>query len=151
MATLLDYLLKETGADLLPKAFEPVARYYGSMDFLLFLKEDVSYRADRVDPFLTVLWHPEEDRLVGVKLKGFRFIFERLKSLLDLQETQWLPVVKAIELAMVGGWGQGFIDKHERERDKERVRAHDFRDKYQKAMEVAREAKFDPSQLKDAA
>ena len=60
--------------------FRPVARYYPPMDFLLYLKEDCSYRADRVDQFLTLLWHPYKDELVGIKLKGIRFIYEKNKE-----------------------------------------------------------------------
>lgn len=137
MTELLKNLLNEIAAES-AACFKPVARYYSSMDFLLFLKEDVSYRGDRVDPFLTVLWHPTEDRLVGIKLKGFRFIFERLKSILDLKDDQFLPVVKALEIAMVGGLGQAFIDKHEKQR---------ARELYEKAKEVSQGAHFDPKEL----
>ena len=31
--------------------FQPVAKYYPEMDFMLYLNEDCSYRADRVDQF----------------------------------------------------------------------------------------------------
>ena len=57
--------------------FEPRALYYETMDFLLYLQEDLPYRADRIDPFLTLLWHPYEDRAIGVKIKGFRFLFDK--------------------------------------------------------------------------
>lgn len=140
MATLLENLINEieAGKESPSASFLPMARYYSPMDFLLYLNEDVSYRAERVDPFLTVLWHPVDEKLVGIKLKGFRFIFERLKSILDLRDTAFLPVVKAIEIAMVGGLGQAFIENHERER---------LRTLYAKAKDVAREAQFNPQEL----
>jgi hypothetical protein len=50
--------------------FKPVARYYSAMDHILYLKEDCSYRADRVDEWLTLLWHPYKWELVGIKLKS---------------------------------------------------------------------------------
>ena len=54
------------------KPFIPISKYYWTMDLLLYLKEDVSYRADRVDRLLTLLWHPYDDELVGIQIKGFR-------------------------------------------------------------------------------
>jgi len=86
-----------------PEGFTPVARYYSGMDFVLYLNKDCSYRADRVDEFLTLLWHPTEDNLVGVKLKGFRCLFQAIKKVLDFKETDFVPLVKALELAMFGG------------------------------------------------
>ena len=66
--------------------FKPLARYFPEMDFLIYLNEDCSYRADRVDAFLTVLWHPERDALVGIKLKGFRFLFRAPLRIGELPE-----------------------------------------------------------------
>lgn len=34
------------------------------------ISEQVSYRAVRLDPYRTVLLHPQEDRPIGVKVKG---------------------------------------------------------------------------------
>jgi len=62
--------------------FQPCARYYGAMDILLYLETDLPYRADRVDPFLTLLWHPGKEEAIGVKLKGFRFLFQRAQAIL---------------------------------------------------------------------
>jgi hypothetical protein len=52
------------------------------MDCLIYLREDVSYRAVRLDQYRTVLLHPQEDRAVGVKLKGTRFFIEEARALL---------------------------------------------------------------------
>jgi hypothetical protein len=114
LQNLLADARKAPGASDAP--FSPVARYYPGMDFLLYLNQDCSYRADRVDPFLTVLWHPYEDRLVGVKLKGFRFLFDRIKSVLDLKEDHFVLVVKAIEIALVGGVAEAMMLKQETSR-----------------------------------
>jgi hypothetical protein len=80
--------------------YSPVARYYTAMDHMLYLSEDCSYRADRVDPFLTVLWHPHEERIVGIKLKGVRFLFERVKAIVGLSDSDFMPLVKALEVAL---------------------------------------------------
>lgn len=65
-----------------PPKFEPVARYFAPMDCLIYLREDCTYRAVRLNAFTTILLHPYEDRPVGVKLKGMRFLHERLKAIL---------------------------------------------------------------------
>ena len=51
------------------KVFEACACYYEPMDFILYLQEDVPYRADRIDYFLTLLWHPYEPHAIGIKPK----------------------------------------------------------------------------------
>jgi hypothetical protein len=65
-----------------PDEFRPVAKYFPAMDFLIYLREDVSYRAVRLDQYRTVLLHPQEDRAVGVKLKGMRFVAEKARAVL---------------------------------------------------------------------
>jgi hypothetical protein len=62
--------------------FKPSAKYIAPMDCLIYLKEDCSYRAVRVDPLRTVLLHPTDDYPVGIKLKGMRHIFERYRAIL---------------------------------------------------------------------
>ncbi len=49
--------------------FTPGVTYHCGMDWLLLLTEDVSYRADPLVPgVVDVLWHPHEDRIVGLKI-----------------------------------------------------------------------------------
>jgi hypothetical protein len=100
----LDALLSAWGGAE-PQPFRPIARYYEAMDCVIFLQEDVAYSADRVDGFLTLLWHPHEEKLIGVKLKGFRFLFGRLQAILrdanvSVPDTAFVPLIKAIELAL---------------------------------------------------
>ncbi len=39
------------------------------MDQLFYLSEDVSYRSEQLIPgVVEVLWHPDEDRVVGIKI-----------------------------------------------------------------------------------
>jgi hypothetical protein len=135
LQNLLADARKAPGAD---TSFSPVARYYPGMDFLLYLNEDCSYRADRIDPFLTVLWHPYEDRLVGVKLKGFRFLFERIKSVLDLKEDHFVLVVKAIEIALVGGVAEAMMQKQETKR---------IMQMYEEARKITAGARFDAREV----
>src|ERR1700749_3569864 len=59
------------------KPFRPCATYFRAMDHLIYLGEDVSYRAKHIDSSLDVLLHPQEDRVIGVKVSGFAAIVER--------------------------------------------------------------------------
>ncbi len=100
-------------------AFEPCASYIGPMDQIIYLREDESYRADRIDQFLTILWHPHEERVIGIKIKGIRFLFESLQAILkaatgkSLPSDLFLPLVGAIELAlkMRGGEASDRLEK----------------------------------------
>ena len=89
------------------RGFVVTARYLSSMDQLVFLESDAPYRADRVDVFLTLLWHPHEDRIIGVKIKGFGFLYNTLKKICgDFNDESFVPFVKLLELALVGSWPQ---------------------------------------------
>ncbi len=118
--------------------FIPVARYQPAMDSLVYINEDCSYRADRVDIYLTLLWHPYEDRLVGIKLKGFKFVFEKLKSIMSLKDEDFLLLTKALELAMVGGAAEVIMRRAEKER---------IERKYKEACEFARDIKVPSEEL----
>ena len=95
--------------------FKPVAWYHAALDFLLFLSEDCSYGADRVDEQLTLLRHPNQPRVVGFKLKGFEYLFNEVKGRLGLEEDDFSLLVATVELALVKGpveeltaeWGAG--------------------------------------------
>lgn len=53
------------------KDFIPGAGYYPEMDWLIYLTEDVQYRSDQLIPgVVDVLWHPYENRIVGLKIWG---------------------------------------------------------------------------------
>jgi hypothetical protein len=49
---------------------------------LLYLRESCAYRAFRLNEYTTVLLHPYEDRPVGVKIKGVRFLYGRANAIL---------------------------------------------------------------------
>jgi hypothetical protein len=99
MTGLLDKIAPEFVGDNVPR-FVAGARYYADMDYLLYMQEPCSYRADRVDEFLTVLWHPDDDRLVGVKLKGWLFIFNELREKMGWDDEDFFPLVKALEFGL---------------------------------------------------
>jgi hypothetical protein len=132
----------------LPKGgFQACARYYEAMDFILYLREDLPYRADRVDRFLTLLWHPSEDRAIGVKLKGFRYLFQHLQAIFrgngrSLPETDFFPLISALEVAMVAGLAANVIAGEERKR---------LTKKYGTAKTLVRSVRFDGREIQKAA
>ena len=138
-------LLEESDIPEAIGGFVPVARYYPNMDFLLYLNEDCSFRAERVDAFLTVLWHPQEEKLVGLKLKGFAFIFERLRHVMEFKDTDFVPLVKALEFTLTGGMAERLMAKIE---TKKRERTDDL---YAKARALAKDVTFPSLELKKAA
>lgn len=127
--------------------FEPRALYYETMDFLLYLQEDLPYRADRVDQFLTLLWHPHEDRAIGVKIKGIRVVFDRIRAFLktknmDISESRFMPFVSAIEMALTMGLGPVITLDAERKR---------LEESYDTARDLVGSVEFDVGPLAMAA
>ncbi len=102
--------------------FKPEARYFAAMDCLVYLQEECSYRAVRLNALTTVLLHPYDDRPVGVKLKGMHYLHEKLKKILigaGVPEAQ-LSGVKLIsywELALTS-FGDQETQAAERERQR---------------------------------
>lgn len=58
------------------------AVYFPSMDYILYLRQDTCYVADRIDEYLTLLRDPVSADPIGVKLKGFYNIYLELKRTL---------------------------------------------------------------------
>lgn len=116
--------------------FVVTAKYLRSMDQLVFLDSDAHYRADRVDAYLTLFWAPDDDqKLVGLKLKGFGYLFESLKKLCAVGEDDFVPFVKWLELALVVSWpklstqltAQRIIQRYEQAKDYVRDKEKDFK------------------------
>jgi hypothetical protein len=127
--------------------FQKSARYYAPMDVLLYLEEDVAYRADRVDPFLTLLWHPYEQRAVGIKLKGFRCIYEWTREIfatrgIHLTSDDFLPLITAFEVAMTAGRGAILTRETEQKR---------FEERYAQARALIKDVQFDLREMALAA
>ena len=102
-------------------AYVPTAKYIPAMDCLIYLREDCSYRAVRLNQSLTVLLAPYEDRPVGVKFKGVREMYERLGSIARSLGVQGkmppLRLVALWELAYTED-GEAHTEAAERERQR---------------------------------
>lgn len=62
--------LEELGLMATAGPFVPGAVYDEQLGWIVFNVLDVSYRAERIDDYLELLWHPYKREVVGVKLTG---------------------------------------------------------------------------------
>jgi hypothetical protein len=112
--------------------FSPVARYYPAMDHLLYLKEDCPYRADRVDKWLTLLWHPYRYEMVGIKLKGIRAVFRDLLADAGANDDpDVLPIAELLGEILMSGGAARVMDTYE---DSRKLK---LRQKYRLAIRFA--------------
>ena len=81
--------------------FQQVVWFDEKMDHLIYLDRDCNYRADRVDEFLTVLYAPSSDNLVGVKLKGIRAMYENLFEAHSRPDDNFVDFVDLIAGVMI--------------------------------------------------
>ena len=105
--------------------FQPMARYFSAMDFLLYVKEDCNYVEDRVDRRLTLLWHPVEKRAIGVRIKGYRAVYQSVLRILKAHdatfdsEKAFVSLMSSLEVAMLSGDGDEMMAEAEQKRIKE--------------------------------
>ena len=105
--------------------YVPTAVYFSDSDCVEYVKEDSFTVYDRVDEFLTLIYDETKIRLIGFKLKGFKYFYQtHLKPLYALNDNQFLALVPILE-AVCKEIGDQLIA------DDERVRA------YKAAMKLA--------------
>ena len=121
MTGILEQIAPEYGGGNVPK-FVAGAKYDADMDFLLYLQEPLSFRADRVDAFLTILWHPRDDRMIGLKLKGWRMMFNEMKKTVDWKDEEFFPLVKALEFALSEVFAKAIMDNIQKTPPSERYK-----------------------------
>lgn len=97
--------------DPLPE-FKPMTRYFAAMDCLIYLKEECPYRAVRLNTRTTVLLHPYEDRAVGVKVKGVRYLHEKLKAILV---AVGFPAARLNGISLIAYWELALTDSGDEE------------------------------------
>lgn len=85
--------------------FIPCATYFSAMDELICLTEDCSYRSDVADLYLDILYHPHEERIVGVKLKEAKFLLTAARRIVaNIQQnpyTIFVSVAIVLEVARI--------------------------------------------------
>jgi|GEM_PF-3270478 len=124
--------------------FAPAAYFDPEMDQLIYVRSDDSYRTDRVDQYLTHLWPPHEPKLVGVKIKGFRSVFDQLKGSGLVSESYFIPLCETIDMLLHFG-----VTTHNSVHD---FSSDGYRAKlYRRAQEVVGDYRFDERALVNAA
>jgi hypothetical protein len=151
MATLDDLIPEDRQhAELLD--FEACAHYYPAMDCVIFLQEDVPYRADRVDEFITILWRPDRDEVVGLKIKGFRFLFNAVSEILTaagchVSDTAFMPLISVVQTALQMR-SATLLEKATETRIAEKKR---LTEQYARAVQIIGDSKIDARLLASAA
>ena len=109
------------------KPFKPLAAYYETMDILLYLNTDVSYRAERVDEWLTLLWHPYRKDLVGIQLKGFRCACRENAILAGIARNDqlFLPLAALVASHFLKDEAAALIEAPAKERQEALMRKYD--------------------------
>lgn len=94
-----------------------IAWFDPNMDQLMYMKEDVPHRTDRVDGFVTLFWHGQkEGQLVGMKFKGFRAVFNLLVKHYGLHEGDFISLVRFIEYGLVTSINMSMLEEMARVR-----------------------------------
>ena len=125
--------------------FDPRAKYNHHMDALVYRRESGLCVAERVDAFLTVLWTRDQSRVVGVRFKGFRWIFNQVREQLNWGDAPFLPLVTILELVVEGGLGDRVIDKQQAKGKAKRER----RQKYELARECVEDIHLTKAQIRE--
>jgi hypothetical protein len=95
-------MLRNTMSMDLHTPYQPTAIYYEDADTVEYVRVDAPCYYHRVDGFLTLAFDLfDRKKLVGFRLKGFKnFYLRKLKSARDALDTDFLPLVLAIEKAV---------------------------------------------------
>ena len=108
----------------LQRPYVPLAAYFEDADCVEYVAEDTFCTYVRIDEYLTLVYDETCFRVIGFKLKGFRYIFNQMAGQLKLNQDSFLRVVSIIE-RVVTELGEAFVS------DDRRARA------YQAAIKIA--------------
>jgi hypothetical protein len=77
----------------------PTAVYFMDSDCVEYVREDTLCVYERVDDFLTLIFDETKLNVIGFKLKGFKYMFNKhLKPLMKLHDEQFMALVTVIEI-----------------------------------------------------
>lgn len=103
MDKLKEYLANNFSVDLQDdlaarSSFKPYASYFDAMDQVEYLTVDAIVISERIDEYLTLIWDKSRVKVVGFKLKGFKYIFNTyLKELYKLQDEEFIRLISVVE------------------------------------------------------
>jgi len=81
----------------LHEPFAANAAYFVDSDCVEYVNEDTISVYKRIDGFLTLIYDETQIRVIGFKLKGFRYFFEKMKAHLGLNNNSFIKVAALIE------------------------------------------------------
>ena len=91
------------------------ACYYPKIDCIEYLSSNEIAISERVDEFLTLIWNEEFSNIIGFKLKGFRFVFNKiLKPLREVRDEDFNLIVEAFEHILTQ-FGDGMFKQSEKD------------------------------------
>ena len=97
--------------------YTPSAVYFLESDCVEYVREDAFCVYERVDDFLTLVFDETKFNLVGFKLKGFKFVFDKhLKPLFEMHDSQFIDLVSVIEAGVTKIGDQMFSEINEERR-----------------------------------
>jgi hypothetical protein len=118
--------------------FQPHAKYHHALDMVVYRAESGPYVSEPVDEFLTLFLDAQNpERLVGVKLKGFRFYFLKYREKIGWTEEDFLPLMRVVETMLNDGLGYELVRREER------------RKKYELAVKCVAQITLTPAEARE--
>lgn len=118
------------------------AVYFPSMDYILYLRQDSAYVAERIDEWLTLLLDPQSKEAIGVKLKGFHHVYlDFMKLIKDQKIDIQIPFRSfiAVAEALACQVGEDIVQDHQL--------AHRY-DAYEVARKIVGGVRVSPAEMK---
>jgi len=111
--------------------FTANAVYRENMDFIEYMTRDEVTISDRIDPFLTLIWNFQQDEVVGFKLKGFRYVHDKIYKKDGDSNRSFIEIAPLLE-QLIAEVGQQVLDG---------LKAEARREAYEQAINLARRTK----------
>lgn len=105
--------------------YQPTAIYYDEADLLEYIRRDVPSVNRRVDDILTLVFEMHNRELIGVKLKGFRYFYNKMMNKWEPSDSEDFVLLTAIFERLITQLGDGIFAEEDRKRA------------YEQAMEIA--------------
>lgn len=116
METLQEKLKSDFGVEMASE-FTSRACYYSKIDCVEYISKDEIAISDRVDQYLTILWDESCLEVIGFKLKGFRYAWNKyMKPIEGIMDGDMnLMMVAALERVFTEIGDELFLKKEKRQ------------------------------------
>ena len=92
--------------------YEPKAVYFSDSDCIEYVREDTICVYDRVDKFLTLIYDETNLVLIGFKLKGIKYIFNRLSPKHNLSQDHFVEMIEILTAVCTDLGNELTADQH---------------------------------------